>query len=207
MLNPEPSGPYPSSPPPSFDSRSPSPSSRLIFSQDPLHSEADRTLENTFGNDNDDSDGDDEIDDRQRLMRGNPTVEDTSRGGQSSQTQTNNQSGGNSTQGGLQAAAAPAATPSASSRIIHDSHDGVFANLAAKPERGEKLEDLPPVSVARSRMVRVMLTDLFSRMSKLQLMQRRHTGRQPSLPLACPPMKSSWTAFPLAPYSPLSGTA
>lgn len=32
-------------------------------------------------------------------------------------------------------------------RVISSSNDGVFANLAAKPERGEKNEDLPPVCV------------------------------------------------------------
>lgn len=36
----------------------------------------------------------------------------------------------------------PAAGPG---RVINSSNDGVFANLAAKPERGEKNEDLPPV--------------------------------------------------------------
>lgn len=30
-------------------------------------------------------------------------------------------------------------------RMISSSNDGVFANLAAKPERGEKNEDMPPV--------------------------------------------------------------
>lgn len=34
---------------------------------------------------------------------------------------------------------------SGASRVISSSNDGVFANLAAKPERGEKNEDLPPV--------------------------------------------------------------
>ena len=29
--------------------------------------------------------------------------------------------------------------------MISSANDGVFANLAAKPERGEKNEDLPPV--------------------------------------------------------------
>lgn len=32
------------------------------------------------------------------------------------------------------------------SRQVASSNDGVFANLNAKPERGEKSEDLPPVS-------------------------------------------------------------
>lgn len=36
----------------------------------------------------------------------------------------------------------PAAGPG---RAITSSNDGVFANLNAKPERGEKNEDLPPV--------------------------------------------------------------
>ena len=35
---------------------------------------------------------------------------------------------------------------SGGSRQIAPSNDGVFANLNAKPERGEKNEDLPPVS-------------------------------------------------------------
>ena len=30
-------------------------------------------------------------------------------------------------------------------RAIQSSNDGVFANLNAKPERGEKNEDMPPV--------------------------------------------------------------
>lgn len=34
---------------------------------------------------------------------------------------------------------------SGASRSVTSSNDGVFANLAAKPERGEKNEDLPPV--------------------------------------------------------------
>ena len=47
---------------------------------------------------------------------------------------------------------APAASPG---RIISSSNDGVFANLAAKPERGEKNEDLPPVCV----LVYIFLVD------------------------------------------------
>jgi hypothetical protein len=38
------------------------------------------------------------------------------------------------------------APASGGSRQIASSNDGVFANLAAKPERGEKNDDLPPVS-------------------------------------------------------------
>jgi hypothetical protein len=39
---------------------------------------------------------------------------------------------------------------SGGSRSVAPSNDGVFANLAAKPERGEKNEDLPPVSLIMS---------------------------------------------------------
>ncbi|KAL1959881.1 hypothetical protein VTO42DRAFT_1026 [Malbranchea cinnamomea] len=144
VMNPEHSGSIPSSPPPSFHSRessrsrSASPSSRLLFSQDPLHSEADRTLEDTFGDYDDEHD---EIDDRQRLMRGDPSTEATG-SGESSQVQL--QSGSSSSQGESQRTNTTSAPQPTRPRIIHDTYDGVFANLSAKPERGEKLEDLPP---------------------------------------------------------------
>ena len=152
----------PSSPPPSFHSRSrsASPSSRLIFSQDPLNADADadRTLADTFGDDGEDSDGDGEIDERQRFMRGNPsdrtaTVPSSTSAMQTdhshqphSQTQSNGQRSGGILQRTFTSLPAFAPSTSATSRLIHDSHDGVFANMAAKPERGEKTEDLPPVS-------------------------------------------------------------
>ncbi|KAK2762963.1 hypothetical protein FQN53_007403 [Emmonsiellopsis sp. PD_33] len=135
----------PSSPPPSFHSRSPSPPSRHVFSQDPLHSEADQTLADTFGDDDPNSDDDDEPDDRQRLMRGNTTP----------QTESDSSpyaSGGSGHSHNISSARNMASAftppqPSVSSRTIHgagSANDGVFANLAAKPERGEKTEDLPP---------------------------------------------------------------
>ncbi|PGH15101.1 hypothetical protein AJ79_02627 [Helicocarpus griseus UAMH5409] len=138
------SGPQPSSPPPSFHSRSPSPPSRRVFSQDPLHSDADQTLADTFGDDDEDSDGENEADDRQRLMRGNNTTPPNHNGssnfGNGGQTQN-----ASATANTMQAAFNP--PPSASSRTIRgagSTNDGVFANLDAKPERGEKTEDLPP---------------------------------------------------------------
>ncbi|PGH28740.1 hypothetical protein GX50_08515 [[Emmonsia] crescens] len=145
-LHPAQSEPLPSSPPPSFHSRSPSPPSHRILSQDPLHSETDQMLADTFGDDDEDSDAEDGSDDRQRLMRGNTTPQADSgstyfgrrgNGGQSQGVSTT----GNTTQ------AAPNAPVSTSSRTIRGAgttNDGVFANLAAKPERGEKTEDLPP---------------------------------------------------------------
>lgn len=39
-------------------------------------------------------------------------------------------------------------TGSSANRVVNSSNDGVFANLAAKPERGEKSEDLPPVCIS-----------------------------------------------------------
>jgi hypothetical protein len=132
----------PSSPPPSFRSRASSPTSRLL-AQDPLHSEADRTLADTFGDDDSDSEADEEIDDRQRLMRGSPS---TPTGDTRSETNVQQQRPDPQRTYTTLPAFTPSTSTTTAPRIIHDSHDGVFANMAAKPERGEKLEDLPPVS-------------------------------------------------------------
>jgi len=107
-----------------------------------------------------------EPDDRQRLMRANPEPRAFAGG-----SDYNNDDNGNgnaaassSSQGGGQGqqdqtqqqgrgifrrlTILPSFTPSSSApgRVI-GSNDGVFANLAAKPERGEKNEDLPPVGL------------------------------------------------------------
>ncbi|KAL8698535.1 MAG: hypothetical protein Q9201_006519 [Fulgogasparrea decipioides] len=138
----------PSSPPPSFRSRTSSPSSRhLLASEDPLVSEADRTLADTF-DDGSASDGEsnDGGDDRQRLMRGNTipptegqttTVSDGARPVPIQRTVTE----------------FPGVVPIAPERTrgmpystFASSNDGVFANLSAKPERGEKLEEEKPPS-------------------------------------------------------------
>ncbi|KAL8731652.1 MAG: hypothetical protein Q9181_004239 [Wetmoreana brouardii] len=138
----------PSSPPPSFRSRTSSPSSRhLLTSEDPLVSEADRTLADTF-DDGSASDGEsnDGGDDRQRLMRGNTipptegrtmTVSDGARPVPIQRTVTE----------------FPGVVPIAPERTrgmpystFTSSNDGVFANLSAKPERGEKLEEEKPPS-------------------------------------------------------------
>jgi len=116
-----------------------------VFSQDPLHSEADQTLADAFGDDGGDSDAEEEMDDRQRLMRGN---NHTSLGGDASYRR--------SVESGQQPSFVqrriiqiPAfnAPTAASARLVRGAgttNDGVFTNLAAKPERGEKDEDLPP---------------------------------------------------------------
>ncbi|GES61024.1 metal homeostatis protein bsd2 [Aspergillus terreus] len=141
----------PSSPPPSFRSRSSSISSRRLLHDASRSNDEDQTLADAFG-DGSDSEAEDEPDDRQRLMRAHPeprTAADSSTEAAASS------SGASSGQSGPQQPAGivrrqtilPSFTSSQSSgggRVIHSSNDGVFANLAAKPERGEKNEDLPP---------------------------------------------------------------
>ncbi|KAF1946585.1 metal homeostatis protein bsd2 [Clathrospora elynae] len=120
----------PASPPPSFRSRASSPNgtSRNLLAEDPVAHDEDRTLADTFDSDSDDeSDG---RDDRQRLMRGNPQPEDVpvAPGIQRSLTELpvyNTQ------------------TPS-SGRVYGGGNGGVWANLSAKPTRGEDAEEKPP---------------------------------------------------------------
>lgn len=146
----------PSSPPPSFHSRSCSPSSRRLLRDESRNNEADQTLADAFG-EGDESDADDEPDDRQRLMRANPEPP-TSRynnnnnineAASSSEARTEPQN--NESQGSGTRPRSTTILPSfgsqraTSGRLISSTNDGVFANLAAKPERGEKNEDLPPV--------------------------------------------------------------
>ena len=130
--------PTPSSPPPSFRSRASSVASRhLLTSEDPIATEAERTLADTFddGSDSDDE-GNNAGDDRQRLMRTSTL--------QSIPEQTVAQHGDrtNVPKPVTQIPVRPAGAPYPSLRH----NDGVFANLDAKPERGEKSEDTPPVS-------------------------------------------------------------
>ncbi|PYI15732.1 hypothetical protein BO86DRAFT_393696 [Aspergillus japonicus CBS 114.51] len=154
--------PTPNSPPPSFRSRSSSFSSRrLLPNDDPRRHDADQTLADAFG-DGSDSESDDEPDDRQRLMRAQPepwamadnhssaaaanTTAASSSGGAGASPEAS--SGETRGSGGIQRR--PTILPSFStpssgaSRVVTSANDGVFANLAAKPERGEKNEDLPP---------------------------------------------------------------
>ncbi|KAE8147197.1 hypothetical protein BDV25DRAFT_160874 [Aspergillus avenaceus] len=139
----------PNSPPPSFRSRSTSPSSRRLLHDDPLRNDEDQTLADAFGDGSDSEE--DEPDDRQRLMRAQPELRPMA---DSSSAFTGSSSGASSEpqqdteqQRGLQRRQTilPSfGTSSTGSRVIRSTNDGVFANLAAKPERGEKNEDLPP---------------------------------------------------------------
>lgn len=133
----------PSSPPPSFRSRASSPVSRHLLSDDPLTSDADRTLEDTF-NDGSDSDNEQEnnSDDRQHLIRGNPsspTPDDASR----SATQRLITEPPILGPVSLEHSNRPHGV--ALNSQFSSANDGVFANLNAKPERGEKTEEQPPV--------------------------------------------------------------
>ena len=139
------------SPPPSFRSRASSPSSQhFLTSQDPLAADAERTLNDTF---NDGSDSEDEHtgDDRQRLMRSNTahsTTEQQNNSVRPPLPRNITTLPPPNTPAALGAAlAAPTRRPAA---FNQSQNDGVFANLDAKPEKGEKLEELPPVSLSSS---------------------------------------------------------
>ncbi|KAL4788215.1 hypothetical protein BJX76DRAFT_200714 [Aspergillus varians] len=153
----------PASPPPSFrsHSRSVSPSARRLLHDDPLNQNStDQTLADAF--DDSGSEDGDEPDDRQRLMRAQPTpysAPDTSNistpaggvGASSSSganTETQSESNSPPTRGVQRTSTLlpffGGMSSSNSNRHVSSSNDGVFANLAAKPERGEKSEDLPP---------------------------------------------------------------
>ena len=205
----------PNSPPPSFRSRASSPQSRRhsISSHDPLRSEAERTLADTFDAPSDDeSDNDHEHgDDRQRLMRGNPSAsgngeadDEDVRPGQIQRRITELPS------------FVPPSAPGTNGPVYgggNSGHDGVFANLSAKPTRGEDLDEKPPVRIpfrhqhfSKVSMLS-MLSMILRLMNKPPPMPHHHTGKPPFSPPAWPATKSSLTASRLARSSPLSGTA
>lgn len=141
----------PASPPPSFHSRASSPtaasrrreSERLIASEDPLHDQDSATRDRELADAFDDSDSEDE-DDRQRLMRGQP--ESASAEGEASrpgavQRQVTElpvfvPNGGSGMGGGAVARTGKV--------YGGGQNDGVWANLSAKPTRGEDVEEKPP---------------------------------------------------------------
>ncbi|KAH7138288.1 metal homeostatis protein bsd2 [Dendryphion nanum] len=143
-VNSQSSYPIPNSPPPSFHSRASSPTgaSRRLLADDPLANDADRTLADTFDSPSDEEDSDDEngdgMDDRQRLMRGQP------------ESPTDNNADGDNPRQGIQRRVTqlPSFQPQTGAvpgRIYGGGqNDGVFANLSAKPTRGEDLEEKPP---------------------------------------------------------------
>jgi hypothetical protein len=125
----------PTSPPPSFRSRSSS------TSRHPAN--VNQTLADTFDADESDSDEENNGDDRQRLMWGTPAS--------SSTEQINTEAAAD----GVRPPAVerhvtqlpvfvPSTTPNGRVYGGGSGSDGVFANLSAKPEPGEKTEEHPP---------------------------------------------------------------
>ncbi|KAF2641519.1 metal homeostatis protein bsd2 [Massarina eburnea CBS 473.64] len=130
--------PIPASPPPSFHSRASSPNggaSRRLLPDDPVTTDADRTLADTFDADSD-SEDEEGGDDRQRLMRGNP------------EEAQQREEAENNVRSGIQRRVTqlPAFIPQEpSGRVVGGGqNDGVWANLSAKPTRGEDAEEKPP---------------------------------------------------------------
>ncbi|KAI1371617.1 hypothetical protein F4677DRAFT_305603 [Hypoxylon crocopeplum] len=124
----------PNSPPPSFHSRASSFERR--------RQNVDPTLADAF--DTEGGESDDEPDDRQRLVRGNSFPISSNSTSQTS-------SGGNDTPSTPEGPAAQwstsGATPQPGSRVYGGGiqSDGVFSNMTARPERGEKIvEEQPP---------------------------------------------------------------
>jgi hypothetical protein len=135
----------PNSPPPSFHSRASSPTAdRRLLSDDPLNNEEDRTLADAFDSPSDDDSSDDEdggLDDRQRLMRGHPES------AQKEETEDENVRQGVQRRV-TQLPVFQQPTPAGSGRVYGGGqNDGVWANLSAKPTRGEEVEEKPPVCV------------------------------------------------------------
>jgi hypothetical protein len=129
----------PNSPPPSFHSRASS------ISQD-RNSGVDATLADAFDSEGDDSE--DESDDRQRLVRGNSFPSSNSAQAGSDGNHSNN------TQSTALQRQAPQPSGQATPFRVYGGgiqSDGVFSNLAAKPEAGgAEKEEHPPVRDSRT---------------------------------------------------------
>ncbi|KAI1767216.1 hypothetical protein GGR53DRAFT_147750 [Hypoxylon sp. FL1150] len=127
--------PIPNSPPPSFHSRASSAERR--------RQNVDPTLADAF--DAEDDDSDDEPDDRQRLVRGNSFPISSN----STTRSSDGDDGRPSAPGGQSTQWSPVGTNAqqAGSRVYGGGiqSDGVFSNMTARPERGEKIvEEQPP---------------------------------------------------------------
>lgn len=135
----------PNSPPPSFRSHDSSPTRARSSSHSAL---ADQNLADAFDADGSDSDDDNDGDDLQRLMRRTPTDSSSAH-----ETPAESESDAPPrTDGAIQLADTrpahtPVFAPTVQGRVYGggSGSDGVFANLSAKPERGEKVEEHPPV--------------------------------------------------------------
>lgn len=144
--------PIPNSPPPSFRSHDSTPRSsqerarreRQTHSRNQSQSLSD-PLADAFDADGSDSDEDNDGDDRQRLMRGTPT-EGSSREPPSPVSPVDADAGGAIQLVDTRDTPRPVGERPVQGRVYGGgSGDGVWANLNAKPERGEKqVEEHPP---------------------------------------------------------------
>lgn len=192
----------PNSPPPSFRSRTSSPSSRH-------NTEVDQNLADTFDADGSDSDEDNDGDDRQRLMRGTPSSSLTEQV-DTQTTTTSETSRPPVVERRVTHIPAFVPVPATGGRVYGggSGSDGVFANLSAKPERGEKVEEHPPVSHLCHIPVCEMLTNHIRHTNKPQQTPHHHTGRQRFWHQDLEEqMKFTWKVCQSALYSPLCGTA
>jgi hypothetical protein len=131
----------PNSPPPSFRSRASSPTSRH-------ETTVDQNLADTFDADGSDSDEENDGDDRQRLMRGTPSSSTEQVIVQSTESTSEPPRPVIERRPTHLPVFAQQSTQQPSGRVYGggSASDGVFANLSAKPETGEKQEEHPPVS-------------------------------------------------------------
>ena len=138
----------PTSPPPSFRSQASFRNLRHTNSQASSSSIPDQILTDTFDVDGASDEEDDSRDDRQRLMRSSASRLETQQEREERHIQPESRltvlptsiaprRDLNRTRGGDVAFSSFSA-----------SNDGVFANLDAKPDLGEKVEELPPVRMA-----------------------------------------------------------
>ncbi|TVY87777.1 Metal homeostatis protein [Lachnellula willkommii] len=131
----------PTSPPPSFRSRASSPTSRHLASE-PHSTAVDQNLADTFDADGSDSEEENDGDDRQRLMRGQPTVP-------ADRTTRESTSAAETRPPVIERRPTilPVFTPTPTTGRVYgggSGSDGVFANLSAKPETGSEKEEHPP---------------------------------------------------------------
>lgn len=201
------SAPIPNSPPPSFRSNDSSPrNSHAAHRRTPSNPRDD--LADAFNGSGSDTEDENDGDDRQRLMRGNPSA--TAASGSATPGSAEAQA-----DGAIQLTETPQVTRPVGQAPIQGrvygggSGDGVFANLSAKPERGEKLiEEFPPVSTLYPSLTFCSNILTYLRlMRQPQQMQHPPTGKPRSLPPAPTiPTKSTSTACPSVPSSPSYGT-
>jgi hypothetical protein len=105
----------------------------------------DQNLADTFDADGSDSDEENDGDDRQRLMRGTLSTSSTEQVARESTATT----GTRAPVIERRPTHLPVFTPTPTTGRVYgggSGSDGVFANLSAKPETGEKTEEHPPVS-------------------------------------------------------------